>query len=111
MATHTVYIGESWPFGTTLTDDAGDAITSLGDAWFEIYTSAGTVVVEKELADSEMTLASNILSTTILPTETDDITAGTYYLDIKVETSGGIEQVVTARDRVRVKATPTSNNH
>ena len=108
---HTADVGASWVIEATLTDDDDDPITALNNAWLKIYNHLQEVIVEKELADAEMDLASNVLTTTISPTETELIDFGYYYLDLKVETSGGVEEVVNYRERVLARQTPTSDDH
>ena len=112
MATHTVKAGDTWKFETTLTDADGNGITSLTNAWFSIYSDQSTEVISKELSDAEVTLASNVLTTIIDPADTDDVDAGTYYLDVKIEQADGSESTVTFRDRVKVRnSSPLYDDH
>jgi hypothetical protein len=101
MSTHIVYAGDTWTFDTTLTDSVGDPITSLSDAWFSIFSDKTTEQASYELSDSEMTLASNVLTVVIPPATTSVIADGSYYLDVKIKESGGTVTTVTDRDRVR----------
>lgn len=113
MATHKVYAGDDWTFETTLTDSDGNAITSLDDAWFSIYSGQDDeTAASYELSDAEMTLASNVLTTVVPAATTTDIDDGTYYLDVKVDVTSSATSTVTYKDRVRViNTSPLYDNY
>lgn len=103
MANYTVYAGDTWTFNTTLTDAAGDPITTLNDAWLSIYTDKTTETgASYQLSDAEMTLASNVLTVVVPTTITTAIADGSYFMDVKIKDSSNVVSTVTYRDRVRV---------
>lgn len=97
-----VYAGDDWPYESTLLDKDGNPITALDNAWFSMYTSKTNEVLSYVLADAEMSLASNVLSTTVPAADNTAVEDGSYYIDIKIKPTGGNVQIVEAKARQRV---------
>ena len=102
MATIVNYAGDTWVWETTLTDSDGNDITSLNDAWVSMYEDRDTESFMYQLADSEVTLASNVLTVEGPPSITTAIESGTYNVDVKIEQTDGTISTVVSEQRVKV---------
>lgn len=103
MSIFTQRPGSTWTFESTLTDADNNPITALNDAWITVYSDVDTEVLTARLADANVTLTSNVLTTTFPASSTTAVVAGTYFLSVQIEqTDGSITEF--APDRIKVQA-------
>jgi hypothetical protein len=78
--------GDTWRLVFTYTDAAGAPVDLSGaSAHMQLRTAAdGTVLLDWDTAGTELVIATNTVTLTVDPTDTADLTVGTYVSDLEI---------------------------
>jgi hypothetical protein len=84
-------LGETWSERVTCTASDGSAITSIAVVDWALKTLDGTIVLQKTSPDSNVVIASNVVTVTVPTTDQGSVGSRTLWRRLKITDNNGAQ--------------------